>query len=89
LLDWTAANVGDPGADFGLLHGTFGALVLRDLVERYERAGGTTWPTLLAHARERWAFFPVIAAHFAEQTNNLGVLAHARHLLAVTEREAP
>jgi hypothetical protein len=31
----------------------------------------------------------VIAAHFAEQTNNLGVLAHARHLLAVTEREAP
>jgi aminoglycoside phosphotransferase (APT) family kinase protein len=89
LLDWTAAQVGDPGSDFGLLHGSFGASVLRDLVDGYARAGGKTWPHLLAHSRERWAFFPVIAAHFAEQTNDTGVLTRARQLLAATESEAP
>lgn len=58
------------------------------LLDHFRRAGGRTWPGPVAHARERWAAFPAIAADFALQTNAEGVLEHARGLLAAAEAEA-
>lgn len=88
ILDWTAAQVGDPGSDFGLILGAIGRAGLEGLLEPFRRAGGKTWPALVEHARERWAAFPAIAADFALQTGDAGVLEHARRLLAAAENEA-
>ncbi|HTV26106.1 MAG TPA: macrolide 2'-phosphotransferase, partial [Polyangiaceae bacterium] len=50
ILDWTAAQFGDPGTDFGLIHGAFGRSGLETLLDPFQRAGGKTWPGLLEHA---------------------------------------
>ncbi|MDF2697005.1 MAG: putative phosphotransferase [Labilithrix sp.] len=82
VLDWTEAQVTDPSLDFAMFFGCFGAGALASLIERFERAGGKVWPGLAAHAAERWAAFPALAAEWALRTNNAAALEHARTQLA-------
>ena len=85
ILDWTEAHIADPSTDFAMFHGCFGAAALESLVDRFERAGGKTWPRLLDHAAERWAAFPVIAAEWALRTGNETALTFARDEIAAAE----
>ena len=82
VLDWTEAQVTDPSIDLAMFFGCFGAKALDALLSRFERAGGKVWPGLAAHAAERWAAFPALAAEWALRTNNDGALEHARAQLA-------
>ncbi len=82
ILDWTEAHVTDPSVDLAMYFGCFGRPALETLIERFARAGGTTWPGLAGHAAERWAIFPAIAAQWALRSGNDAVLAHARGMLA-------
>ncbi|WP_437626152.1 macrolide 2'-phosphotransferase [Sorangium sp. So ce1151] len=82
ILDWTEAHLGDPANDFSLFAGAFGKGVLDELIGRFEAAGGATWPGLAAHAAERWAAWPSLAAKWGVDTGNEGVIEHARSMLA-------
>ncbi|XYI01531.1 macrolide 2'-phosphotransferase [Sorangium sp. So ce1128] len=82
ILDWTEAHLGDPSNDFALFVGAFGKTALDACIARFEAAGGRTWPGLAVHAAERWAAFPAIAAKWAVESGNEGVIAHARSMLA-------
>lgn len=81
ILDWTEARVTDPSLEFAMFFGCFGKAPLEALAQRFEAAGGTTWPGLVEHAAERWAIFPVLAAEWALKTGNEAVLEHARGYL--------
>ncbi len=87
LLDWTEAEVADPGSDFMLYHATLGPDALRTLIERYRAAGGVTRPRMQEHVAELWAAYPVMIALFTLRTGNEDHLALARHLLSATEQE--
>ncbi|WP_437290570.1 macrolide 2'-phosphotransferase [Sorangium sp. So ce406] len=82
ILDWTEAHLGDPSIDFALFAGAFGKGVLEACIARFEAAGGTTWPGLAAHAAERWAAWPALAAKWGVDSGNEGVIEHARSMLA-------
>lgn len=88
ILDWTEAKVTDPSVDFAMVHGCFGAEATAELVRRFERSGGRTWPGLLEHAAERWAIFPAIAGDWAQRTGNETALANARAQLMALETES-
>lgn len=81
LLDWTEAEVSDPGADFTLTYATLGKDVLKDLLRRYERAGGTTWPRMANHIVERWSAYPVVTAAFVARTGEESHLVWAQSML--------
>ncbi|MBD2870255.1 macrolide 2'-phosphotransferase [Paenibacillus arenilitoris] len=66
--DWTEAEVGDPGKDFVIFYALFGEEGLRDLLKRYEKAGGRVWPTMHEHIAEQWAAYPAMVAKFALMT---------------------
>ncbi len=57
VIDWTDSLVGDPGADFRRLVQRFGRL--DELLDAYERHGGTTWPGMRRHVEERIRMAPV------------------------------
>ncbi len=84
VLDWTEAQVSDPSIDLAMFYGCFGAEALARLLPRFERAGGKVWPGLAAHAAERWAAFPALAAEWALRTKNDAALEHARAHLAAS-----
>jgi aminoglycoside phosphotransferase (APT) family kinase protein len=86
ILDWTEARVTDPSVDLAMYFGCFGRPALDALIERFERAGGAAWPGLAAHAAERWAIFPAVAAQWGLRTENDGVLEHARGMLAAASQ---
>ncbi|UQA61645.1 macrolide 2'-phosphotransferase [Polyangium aurulentum] len=87
ILDWTEAHFGDPSLDWALFFGMFGKDALDACIARFEAAGGVTWPGLAAHAAERWVAFPALAAKWAIDTDNQGVIEHARGMLATTAAE--
>ncbi len=89
ILDWTEAHLGDPSTDFALFFGAFGKDALDALITRFAAAGGQTWPGLAAHAAEHWTAFPALAAKWAIDTDNLGVIEHARALVAAACATAP
>nr|AAY32962.1 putative macrolide kinase [Sorangium cellulosum]CAI43930.1 putative phosphotransferase [Sorangium cellulosum] len=78
ILDWTEAHVGDPSSDFALFAGAFGKAVLDAVIARFEAAGGPAWPGLAAHAAERWAAWPALAAKWGIDMGNEAVIEHAR-----------
>jgi macrolide phosphotransferase len=82
ILDWTEAHLGDPAVDFAFVAGAFGKSALETCIARFEAAGGTSWPGLAAHAAERWAAFPALAAKWGLDMGNAAVLEHARTQLA-------
>ncbi|WP_334074459.1 MULTISPECIES: macrolide 2'-phosphotransferase [Paenibacillus] len=68
LIDWTEAEVADPGKDFTIYYALFGREGLEDLLGRYERYGGRTWPRMSEHIAEQWAAYPALVAKFALTT---------------------
>jgi GTPase len=85
VLDWTEAKLTDPTVDFAMMYGCFGEEATRELLHRFERAGGPTWPGLLEHAKQRWAISPVLGADWALRTANDIVLAQTRAQLRAYE----
>lgn len=82
LIDWTEAEIADPGKDFVILYALFGQEGLRDLLGRYERAGGKIWPRMLEHIAEQWAAYPAIVAKFALTTGREADREMAKGMMA-------
>ncbi|MFX3648855.1 MAG: macrolide 2'-phosphotransferase [Paenibacillus sp.] len=82
LIDWTEAEIADPGKDFVIYYALFQEDGLRELLSRYEKAGGRTWPQMLEHIREQWAAYPAIVAKFALITGKESDMEMARGMLA-------
>jgi macrolide phosphotransferase len=68
LLDWTEAEVADPGSDLALHYAIFGMPALEAMLQHYEAAGGQIWPRMREHIVEWWAAFPLAVAMLAVQT---------------------
>lgn len=92
LIDWTEAEVGDPGKDFMIHYALFGRSGLEDLLLRYERAGGQTWSRMADHIAEQWAAYPAVVAKFALITGQesdkemaIGMIANWENVLASIE----
>jgi macrolide phosphotransferase len=81
FLDWTEAEVADPGKDFVIYFALFGEEGLRSLLERYERAGGKVWPRMHEHITEQWAAYPAIVAQFALITGKESDMDMARGMI--------
>jgi macrolide phosphotransferase len=82
MIDWTEAEVADPGKDFIIYYALFGAAGTGDLLARYEQAGGTVWPRMHEHIAELWAAYPVQVAKFALLTGKEEHMDMARGMLA-------
>lgn len=82
LLDWTEAEIQDPGKDFVIYFALFGEEGLQDLLRRYERAGGITWPRMHEHIAEQWAAYPALVAKFALTTGKEADMDMARGMLS-------
>lgn len=82
LIDWTEAEIADPGKDFVIFYALFGAERLQDLLKRYEKAGGKTWPSMIQHIAEQWAAYPALVAKFALTTGREADLEMARGMIA-------
>lgn len=82
LIDWTEAEIADPGKDFVIYYALFAEEGLHDLLKRYEKAGGRTWPRMLEHIREQWAAYPAIVAQFALITGEESTMEMGRGMLA-------
>ncbi|MEV4121649.1 macrolide 2'-phosphotransferase [Micromonospora sp. NPDC049645] len=59
VLDWTDAEVGDPGQEFVEAARKFPPVVLDRLVAAYGRHDGPAWPGLRGHVTEAIAFAPL------------------------------
>jgi len=59
ILDWTDAEVGDPGQEFVEAARKFERRMLDELIEAYRRHGGPAWPGLHGHVTEAIAFAPL------------------------------
>ncbi|MDQ1041582.1 macrolide phosphotransferase [Streptomyces sp. V3I8] len=59
VLDWSDAEVGDPGTEFVEAARKFEPSMLDDLLAAYAAHGGQTWPGLARHVREGIAFAPL------------------------------
>lgn len=81
ILDWTEAEVSDPAIDFTLTYATLGMDILKEILRRYERSGGTTWSRMADHVVERWLAFPVTTAMFAARTGEHSHLVWAQSML--------
>lgn len=82
LIDWTEAEIGDPGKDFVIFYALFGKEGLQNLLTRYERAGGRTWPRMAEHIAEQWAAYPALVAKFALITGKESDMEMARGMIA-------
>jgi macrolide phosphotransferase len=85
FLDWTEAEVGDPGKDFAIFFALFGESGLRDLLKRYEKAGGRTWPRMHKHIAEQWAAYPALVAQFALLTGKESDMEMAKAFMGIAE----
>lgn len=83
VIDWTEAEVSDPGIDFSGHLAAFNPESLAQLIASYERAGGRTWPGLAEHAAERFAASPIKYGVFAIITGNHQHLAAAKTQLGL------
>lgn len=70
LLDWTEAQVGDPAIDFTFQQASMDPADFDRLLDAYEAAGGTLWPRIREHCRERFSAFAINYALFALQPGN-------------------
>ncbi len=82
VLDWTEGRVADPSIDFAMLLRCFGQPALEDIVARFERQGGRTWPGLVAHTIERVSVFPALGAAWAIKAGNTTILEYLEAELA-------
>ncbi|CAM3804381.1 macrolide 2'-phosphotransferase [Marinicrinis lubricantis] len=82
LIDWTEAEVADPGKDFVLFFALFGEEKLQDFLKRYEKAGGKVWPRMKDHIVEQWGAYPALVAKFALTTGQESDMEMARGMIA-------
>ena len=87
VLDWTEAEVGDPGRELAIFYGCFGESGLTRFLEYFASAGGRTWPGIAEYVARCWAFHPVEAAAWALEHDDDAVLSHARAQLAQVNTE--
>jgi macrolide phosphotransferase len=83
LLDWTEAEVSDPAIDFVLFLAAFGERALTDLLAQYQLAGGSTWPRMPEHIRQRQAAYGVNIALFVLESGQHDYLEMARTALGL------
>ncbi|MNW43666.1 Phosphotransferase enzyme family protein [compost metagenome] len=81
LIDWTEAEIADPGKDFVILYALFGEKGLQDILNRYERRGGRTWYRMKEHIAEQWAAYPALVAKFALTTRKEDDMNMARGMI--------
>lgn len=87
IIDWTEAEVSDPAIDFVFAYWILGEKVLRQLLKRYQAAGGRVWPGMVQQIGARQSLMPAVVAAFAEDSGHLEYLEFARTLLAAQEAE--
>ncbi|MHD0370983.1 macrolide 2'-phosphotransferase [Mammaliicoccus sciuri] len=85
LIDWTEASHADPSNDFMGHHRVFGDEGLDELIEAYDKAGGTTWPYMKEHIIELNAVFPMFIAEFALASGEAAYEKMAKKELGVEE----
>ncbi|MCR8844561.1 macrolide 2'-phosphotransferase [Paenibacillus sp. SC116] len=85
LLDWTEAEVTNPGTDFVLYCAVFGEERLAEFLTRYEEAGGRVWPRMKDHIVEQLTTYPVLLGLFALTSGDKEVMNMARAALGVAE----
>lgn len=78
LLDWTTAQVSDPGRDFAFQRGMTSPEIFDVTVQAYAAAGGRTWPRLGDHAAGLWSAAPVAYGLFALKTGDAAHRAAAQ-----------
>lgn len=78
IIDWSEAKVNDPSLDFAGHLAVFGEDSLEDLINEYQKAGGTTWPSLLDHTKERNSASFLSFAIFALNSGEDGLIATAK-----------
>ncbi|MBP1989358.1 macrolide 2'-phosphotransferase [Paenibacillus eucommiae] len=81
FLDWTEAEITNPGKDFVIYFALFGEVGLKDLLVRYEKAGGKVWTRMHEHITEQWAAYPALVAKFALLTGKESDMEMARGML--------
>lgn len=82
VIDWTEAEIADPGKDFVILYALFGKEGLHNLLKRYEKAGGRIWPRMHEHIAEQWAAYPAVVAKFALTTGKETDMEMAKGMIA-------
>jgi macrolide phosphotransferase len=74
LEDWADAEVTDTASDFALIFSTLGREAMEEMIRRYERAGGKTWPRMADQAEMYYWASPVRFATYAMRTGDLSHL---------------
>ena len=87
IIDWTEAEVNDPAIDFVFAYWILGERVLRQLLTRYQAAGGRVWPGMVQQIGARQSVMPATVAVFAQDSGHLEYLEFANSLLAAQEAE--
>ncbi|MDG6106952.1 macrolide 2'-phosphotransferase [Dactylosporangium aurantiacum] len=83
VLDWTDAEVGDPGQEFVEAARKFPAHVLDELIGAYVGSGGPSWPGLRGHVVEAIAFAPLALAVLGAEAGQQRYVDKARAVLGV------
>lgn len=81
IIDWTTGQISDPAMDFSGHLSIFGEQSLKDLINAYQRQGGTVWNKLFDQALERAAAAPLAYGAFALETNDQKHLTAAKGML--------
>jgi macrolide phosphotransferase len=83
VLDWTDAEVGDPGQEFVEAARKFEPSMLDQLIDSYSRHGGPVWPGLRAHVVEAIAFAPLALGMLGVEAGKQRYIDNARSRLGV------
>jgi macrolide phosphotransferase len=83
VLDWTDAEIGDPGQEFVEASRKFEPPVWDLLVASYQRSGGPSWPGLGEHVRNGIAFAPLALGVLGLTSDQPRYVAAARRKLSV------
>jgi macrolide phosphotransferase len=87
LLDWTEAEVTNPGTDFTIYYALFGESGLDVLLNQYQAFGGRVWPRMREHIAEQWAAYPVLIGMFALHTGKEEHMEMAQGALGLLEQK--
>ncbi|WP_243014338.1 phosphotransferase, partial [Brevibacillus borstelensis] len=87
LLDWTEAEVTNPGTDFTIYYALFGESGLDVLLNQYQAFGGRVWPRMREHIAEQWAAYPVLIGMFALHTGKEEHMEMAQRALGLLEQK--
>jgi macrolide phosphotransferase len=83
IIDWSEAQVNDPAIDFAGHLNVFNTEKLGDLIEKYQKAGGRTWPRMIEHIQGRYNSSPLEYGLFALDNKSDEHLEQAKAQLGV------